>query len=68
MNFLSNLKIGTRLGLAFALVLFITTAVSSIGVWRIGSLNDTSKQITTIELERTIFCRNGGPHRSTSTG
>ena len=55
MNFFSKLNIGTRLGLAFALVLFITTVVSGLGVWRIGSLNDTSKQITTVELERTML-------------
>ena len=55
MNFLSRLKIGTRLGLAFALVLFITSAVSALGVWRIGSLSDTSQQITSVELDRSIL-------------
>ena len=55
MDFLSNLRIGTRLGLAFALVLVITAAMSGIGVWRVGSLNDTSKQIATVELQRSML-------------
>ena len=55
MNLFSKLNIGTRLGLAFALVLFITTAVSALGVWRIGSLSDTSQQITSVELDRSIL-------------
>jgi methyl-accepting chemotaxis protein len=55
MNFLSNLKIGARLGLAFAVVLVITSAMSAIGIWQVASLNDTSKQIATVELQRSML-------------
>jgi methyl-accepting chemotaxis protein len=55
MNFLSNLKIGTRLGLAFAVILAITAAISGIGVWQVGSLKEVSKQIATVELQRSML-------------
>ncbi|MBU0589981.1 MAG: MCP four helix bundle domain-containing protein [Gammaproteobacteria bacterium] len=55
MNFIRNLKIGARLGLAFALILLITAAMAVIGVWRLGSLKDTSKQIATVELQRSLL-------------
>ncbi len=53
----SNLQIGTRLSLAFAAVLLITAAIAAIGVWRIGSLKDTSHEIGTVELQRSLLAQ-----------
>jgi len=53
----SNLQIGTRLSLAFAAVLLITAAIATIGVWRIGSLKDTSHEIGTVELQRSLLAQ-----------
>ena len=53
----SNLQIGTRLMLAFAAVLVITAAIATIGVWRLGSLKDTSHEIGTVELQRSLLAQ-----------
>ncbi|MEK9804513.1 MAG: MCP four helix bundle domain-containing protein, partial [Curvibacter sp.] len=55
MDFWLRWRIGTRLTLAFALVLTITTTVSMLGVWRLGTLKDTSQQIATLELQRSLL-------------
>ena len=39
MNF-SNMKVGTRLGLGFALVLFFLVAVTSVGIWNMKLIQD----------------------------
>ncbi|QKO21498.1 methyl-accepting chemotaxis protein [Rhodoferax sp. BAB1] len=57
MDFWLRLRIGTRLALAFAAVLVITTTVSALGVWRLGTLKDTSHQIATIELQRSLLAQ-----------
>ncbi len=57
MDFWLRLRIGTRLALAFVLVLIITTTVSALGVWRIGALKDTSQQIATVELQRSLLAQ-----------
>jgi methyl-accepting chemotaxis protein len=48
----NNLKIGARLGLAFAAMLLITTLMAATGAWRLGVLRDTNRQIATVEAER----------------
>jgi len=53
----SNLQIGTRLTLAFAAVLTITAAIAIIGVWRLGTLRDTSHEIATVELQRSLLAQ-----------
>jgi methyl-accepting chemotaxis protein len=53
----SNLSIGTRLTLAFAAVLAITAAIAIIGVWRLGSLKNTSHEIATVELQRSLLAQ-----------
>ena len=53
----SNLQIGTRLMLAFAAVLSITAAIAVIGVWRLGTLKDTSHEIGTVELQRSLLAQ-----------
>ncbi|MDZ4075442.1 MAG: methyl-accepting chemotaxis protein [Hylemonella sp.] len=57
MDFWLRLRIGTRLALAFAAVLIITTTVSALGVWRLGTLRDTSHEIATVELQRSLLAQ-----------
>ncbi len=57
MEFWLRLRIGTRLALAFAAVLIITTTVSALGVWRLGTLKDTSHEIATVELQRSLLAQ-----------
>jgi len=54
---MNNLKIGIRLGLAFGLVLLITALIAVIGVWRLGTLNATSQEIATTEMERSSLAQ-----------
>ena len=49
---LSNLKVGTRLGLAFGLVLCITVVIAAIGVWRLHDLSRVTEQLTSTDNER----------------
>ena len=53
----SNLSIGIRLSLAFATVLLITAAIAAIGVWRLATLKDTSHEIATVELQRSLLAQ-----------
>ncbi|OYU26247.1 MAG: methyl-accepting chemotaxis protein [Burkholderiales bacterium PBB2] len=48
----SNIKIGTRLGLAFGAVLLITAVIAGVGVWRLGSLKQAADVLATVEMER----------------
>ncbi|GAB3492470.1 hypothetical protein GCM10027399_11320 [Curvibacter fontanus] len=57
MAFWLRLRIGTRLALAFAAVLVITTTVSVLGVWRLGTLKDISHDIVTVELQRSLLAQ-----------
>ncbi|MDP2680048.1 MAG: methyl-accepting chemotaxis protein [Rhodoferax sp.] len=43
---LGNLKIGTRLGIGFALVLMLLSVIAGLGVWRLQSVGDTSVEMT----------------------
>ncbi len=38
---LNNIKVGSRLALAFGLILFIMAVISVIGIWRLQGLADT---------------------------
>ena len=49
---LNNLRVGTRLGLAFGLVLLITVAIAGIGVWRLHELTRVADQLTSTDNER----------------
>ncbi|MFZ6647015.1 methyl-accepting chemotaxis protein [Undibacterium sp. TJN25] len=40
---MKNLKIGTRLGLGFALVLLLTAIISGIGIWRLQTVADSTR-------------------------
>ncbi len=48
----NTLRIGTRLGLAFGIVLMLTAIVAIIGIWRLGTLKTTVHELATVELER----------------
>lgn len=50
-------KIGTRVGLAFGLVLLITAAIAVIGIWRLGTLKAASQEIASIEMERSLLAQ-----------
>ena len=43
---LANLKIGTRLGFGFALVLFFVVVIASMGVWRLQKVEDATLEMT----------------------
>jgi methyl-accepting chemotaxis protein len=43
---LSDLKIGTRLGIGFALVLFLLTVIASMGVWRLDKVGHAASEMT----------------------
>ena len=49
---MNNLKIGTRLGLAFGLVLLITALLAAVGISRLGTLKAVSQEMATTQMER----------------
>jgi methyl-accepting chemotaxis protein len=49
---LNNIKVGSRLALAFGLILFITAVIAVIGVWRLQELADTTRQLGTEDNEK----------------
>ncbi len=54
---MNNFRIGTRLALAFALVLAITAAIAVLGIVQLGSLRTASHQIATVELQRSLLAQ-----------
>ncbi len=49
---LNNIKVGSRLALAFGLVLLIATVVAGMGVWRLQALADSTHLLVTKEAEK----------------
>jgi methyl-accepting chemotaxis protein len=49
---LNNIKVGSRLALAFGLILLIMAGISAIGVWRLQGLANTTHQLGTIDNEK----------------
>ncbi|MGC4076928.1 MAG: methyl-accepting chemotaxis protein [Rubrivivax sp.] len=49
---MNQLRIGTRLGLAFALVLSITLAIAATAIWQLGALKAASESIVQNEQQR----------------
>jgi methyl-accepting chemotaxis protein len=49
---MNQLKIGTRLGLAFGLILCITALIAVLGVWRLSMLKEATVRISSVEIER----------------
>jgi methyl-accepting chemotaxis protein len=62
MSFLNNLKIGSRLSLAFGAVLLLTVLVGLIAINRIGAVNDATKEIATNWL---VSIRSLGEYQAT---
>jgi methyl-accepting chemotaxis protein len=48
----SNQKIGTRLGLAFGIIVFITATLAVIGIWRLGTLKTAAVDVATVNIDR----------------
>ncbi|MDB5729466.1 MAG: methyl-accepting chemotaxis protein, partial [Noviherbaspirillum sp.] len=42
----AKMKVGTRLGLAFALVLILLTAITALGIFRMSQIQDRLERIT----------------------
>lgn len=49
---MNHIKIGPRLAAAFSLVLFITSLIAGIGIWRMSTLKDATTMIATVEIQR----------------
>ena len=54
---MNNLRIGTRLGLAFGLVLLITALIAVTGLWRMGTLKAANQEIATAGIERSSLAQ-----------
>lgn len=52
---LNNIRIGVRLGIAFAAVLLITVLIATMGVWRLGTLKAASHDLATVEMDRSAL-------------
>src|SRR5688572_18105865 len=46
----ANMKVATRLGLGFAVVVMLLLVLSFLGVWKMGSLNETSTEIVDLRI------------------
>ena len=53
----AHLKIGTRLTLAFSVLLLITAAIAGMGVWRLEALKDANQAIATVEMQRSLLAQ-----------
>lgn len=49
---MNQFKIGTRLGMAFGLVLLITAVIAAVGFWCLSMLKEATVRIATVEIER----------------
>lgn len=54
---MNKLNTGLRLTLSFALVLVITAVIGIVGVWRLGTLNNTTHEIASTEMERSALAQ-----------
>ncbi len=52
---LSDLRVGTRLALAFGVTLLITTLIALTGMWRIDTLQQASDRLATREIEQQLL-------------
>ena len=52
---MDKLKIGTRLGLAFGLVLIITLCLAAIGMARLGALKNASHEFASVQVARSTL-------------
>ncbi|NQW93911.1 MAG: MCP four helix bundle domain-containing protein, partial [Polaromonas sp.] len=54
---MNHLKIGTRLGFAFASVLLVTAMLAAIGISRLGTLKAASQVMATTQMERSSLAQ-----------
>ena len=54
---MNNLRTGTRLGLAFGLILLITAAIAALGIWSVRDLREANHHIITVESERNLLAQ-----------
>jgi methyl-accepting chemotaxis protein len=52
MGFISNIKIGKRLGLGFALILAMTVLIALAGVWRLNEVADSTRNMMAAPLTK----------------
>ena len=52
---MNNVKIGTRLGIAFSIVLLITAAIAALGVTQLALLKEANEKIAGAYLDRNIY-------------
>jgi methyl-accepting chemotaxis protein len=46
MSFFNNLKVGTRLMLAFGVIVLLTGVMGAVGVYRLAMMNETTREVT----------------------
>ena len=56
-NPMNNVRIGTRLALAFGAILLITIAITAVGHWNVEALRSASHDIATSELQRSLLAQ-----------
>ena len=54
---MNKIAIGTRLALAFGLMLLITGLIAALGIWRLGTLKEATVQIATTEMARSSLAQ-----------
>jgi methyl-accepting chemotaxis protein len=54
---MSNLRISTRLSLAFGLVVTITALIAGLGIWRVETLKQATQQIATVAMTRSSLAQ-----------
>jgi methyl-accepting chemotaxis protein len=52
MGFISNIKIGKRLGLGFALILAMTVLIAVAGIWRLNEVADSTRNMMAAPLTK----------------
>ncbi|MBD8530367.1 MULTISPECIES: methyl-accepting chemotaxis protein [unclassified Massilia] len=52
MGFISNIKIGKRLGLGFALILAMTVLIACAGIWRLSEVADATRTMMAAPLSK----------------
>jgi methyl-accepting chemotaxis protein len=60
MGFISNIKIGKRLGLGFTLILAMTVLIALAGVWRLNEVADSTRNMMAAPLTKEQW--DGRPH------
>lgn len=54
MKYVKNMKIGSRLGLGFGLILVLTIIIAAVSLWRLQAVADTTRQVADGDLTANI--------------